>query len=86
MMHRGCCGHPKRRRRAPESVHLPPNPRVTGGVRLLFVGVDAHHFEGTATGETYHVSPGRRFLTVHPEDAPSLLRLRDVVLAPLSAT
>lgn len=78
----GCCGQPAPRRRRPAPPALPPNPKVTGGIRLLYLGGGAQQIRGPATGLVYHASEHRRMFTAHAEDAPALARRRDVILAP----
>jgi hypothetical protein len=78
----GCFGQPGPRRRRPTPPVLPANPKVSRGVRLLYLGGGPRRLRGPATDAVYHVSEHRRAFTVHAADAPALSRLRDVILAP----
>ena len=84
MMVSGCCGQPsaRRARAAPEAERLPRNPRVTGGVSLLYLGSGRKDFTGSVSNLTYVVSDHRRKFVVHPDDAPALLKKRFVILEP----
>lgn len=77
----GCCGHAVRRRRAErrDDLELPPNPKVSNGTRLLYLGRGRRQLIGRASGNRYFVSDHRRKLTVAVDDAPSLLG-RDVIV------
>ncbi len=81
-MSSACCGQPAPRRRRPAPPTLPPNPKVTGGVRLLYLGSGARDLRGPETDLVYHVSEHRRAFTVRAGDAPALSKRRDVILAP----
>jgi hypothetical protein len=78
----GCCGQPARRRQRPIPPKLPSNPKVQSGVRLLYLGAGWEILQGSASGLRYNVSEYRRPFTVQPDDAPTFLRRRDVILAP----
>ena len=79
----GCCGQPaaRRRRVSPGAPPPPANPKVLGGVRLLYLGSGRQTLEGQATGLAYHVAEGRRWFKVHPDDAAAMLRRPYVILA-----
>lgn len=80
----GCCGGARtaRRRRAVERTRLPPNPAVRDGTRLIYLGGETRTVAGTSSGLTYHVSPHRRYLDVHPADADDLVADADFILEP----
>jgi len=79
----GCCGHPRRRIRVRrEEPPLPPNPTISGGVHLLYLGSARQDFRGSSTGLTYTVSDRRRAFVAHPSDVNGLLRKRFMILEP----
>jgi hypothetical protein len=57
---------------------LPPNPKLSSGTRLLYLGRGRRQLIGRATGNRYFVSDHRRKLTVAMEDAPGLMG-KDVI-------
>lgn len=81
-MPNGCCGQPARQRPSPDIPALPKNPVVNSGVPLLYLGAGSIHLVGSSSGLIYHVSQYRRQFSVRREDAKTLLRRRDVILAP----
>ncbi len=82
-MFSGCCGQPGKRQKKekPDEV-LPANPKVEGGVRLLYLGSGRRDFDGASTGLHYVVSDRRRSFAAHPDDVPALMRNRFVIPAP----
>lgn len=79
----GCCGQPTRQRRSrARSEPLPPNPKLTRGVGMIFLGSGRRDIRGRASGLTYVVADSRRHFRVDPDDVDQLLRQRDVILQP----
>jgi hypothetical protein len=80
----GCCGQPVPRRLAirKEVEALPPNPKVTDGVPLLYLGSGRKELQGAESELTYVVSDHRRDFTAHAADVRALLRNRFVILRP----
>jgi len=80
----GCCGQPpsRRPRAAKEAERLPRNPKLSGGVRLLYLGSGRKDFPGPQSGLTYVVSETRRKFVAHRDDAGALLKNRFVILEP----
>jgi len=80
----GCCGQPVRHRRsiASPTAALPANPKMPGGVRLLYLGSGLQSLRGQRSDLMYHVSEQRRWFTASPDDVNAFLRRRDVILAP----
>ncbi len=78
----GCCGGSVRRRRPAPKVDLPANPVVQRGVPLVYLGSGLLRIIGDASGETYIVSEHRRHVRVYESDVPSILRNREMILAP----
>ena len=77
----GCCGHPghpstTRPRRAPA---MPANPKISGGVRCLFVGSGRLELTGSASGHMYYLSDHRRAFFAHADDVADLLRHADII-------
>jgi hypothetical protein len=83
-MAKGCCGQPVRpRRNERESGQpLPPNPKISGGTRLLYLGIGRRTLKTRASGNSYYVSDQRRKFSVATDDVQELLRNRDVIIAP----
>ena len=79
----GCCGRPssRRGRSSSENERLPQNPKISSGVRLIYLGSGRVDFTGKS-GSTYVVSEYRRDFTVYPDDVPALLKKRFVIKAP----
>ena len=78
----GCCGKPRRRRRQPKPDPLPPNPSVTDGVRLIYLGAGYARVVGSGTGYEYHVSSHERFFEAAEPDVDGILEDRDFMLDP----
>jgi len=78
----GCCGQPVRARRVPVPRHLPSNPRITKGVRLLYLGAGLRELRGTESGLVYRVADQRRDFVADPADVKGLLRNQFVILRP----
>jgi hypothetical protein len=83
-MFSGCCGQPGPRRISikKETEPLPKNPRVEGGVPLLYLGSGRKTLKGPESDLTYVVSDHRRDFVAHPDDVRTLLRNRFVILRP----
>ena len=81
LIRRGCCGQPTRSKARVSPEVLPENPRIDGGVKLLFIGSGKETLRGSA-GRVYVVSEFRRRLVVSTADATVFLRRRDLILAP----
>lgn len=78
----GCCGMPSGRRRKVVETPLPANPRLSGGVPALYLGVGNQVIVGAESGLTYHVGGSQRVFRVHPGDLDTLLLRKDIVLLP----
>jgi hypothetical protein len=63
-------------------VPLPQNPRVAGGVRLLYLGEGRRDLVGPRTSARYVVSERRRLFTADATDVAGLLHRPYVILAP----
>ena len=81
-IHSGCCGGDVRRRVVAVQQTLPPNPKIQGGVAVIYLGAGNIAVKGETTGAVYHASDHRRHLRVHTEDADSILRHRGFILKP----
>lgn len=82
-MSTGCCGAtPKPRKRKIVEAKLPPNPTVSKGVRMLYLGNGVREFRGGESGLRYHVSDHRRKFRCDPRDVDQLLRNRTLLLEP----
>ena len=68
---------------APVRPSAPPRPVPATGaaVPLQYLGHDALSLRGPRTGRIYHLSDAGAEVTVHPDDAPALLRTGLFVLA-----
>ena len=76
-----CCGQPQTHKRKTVQ-QLPPNPEVSNGVHLLYLGAGSITYVGSASALKFHVSPHRRDFFVPKEDVASLLERRNVILSP----
>jgi hypothetical protein len=81
-VHSSCCGGYVGRRVHAVQPSLPPNPKVHGGVAVIYLGSGNITIKGENTGVTYYASDHRRQFKVHTEDAKSILRQRDFILSP----
>lgn len=81
-IHSGCCGGHVRRRVQVAEPSLPPNPKVQGGVAVIYLGAGNIAVKGESTGAVYHASDHRRHFRVYTEDARSILRHRGFILKP----
>ena len=77
-----CCGGTPQRRSARHIDPLPPNPTVSGGVRLIYLASGDREVKGRASGLTYFVSSTRRYLTVDRDDAAQFLGDRAFIRKP----
>lgn len=71
----GCCGGRSSRAsmRKVKVPKLPKNPRVSGGIELVYVGANVRHVKAAVTGLVYHVAAGARFVRVDRRDVDGLL-------------
>jgi hypothetical protein len=76
-----CCGHPNPKPKRPVDT-MPPNPRVKGGTRLLYLGSGPLTIRGTESGLQFHVAEYRRDFLVPAEDVAAILKRKHVILAP----
>ncbi|MGC4101579.1 hypothetical protein [Ferruginibacter sp.] len=77
-----CCGAVVRRRIAAEKIPALPNPKVAGGVAVIYVGSGNTSFKGTVSRETYYASDHSRHFKVHADDAPGILKQPYIILKP----
>ena len=64
-----------------ESDTLPPNPALSSGVPVIFMGTSRKRVEGLATGYVYHAAPERREIVIAAADLASVLANRAFVRA-----
>lgn len=77
-----CCGsYPQQTKTAPET-ELLPNPAVSRGVQVIYVGSGVQSFHGKISGSTYYASEHRRYFKIHVDDIPSVLEHEFVILRP----
>jgi hypothetical protein len=78
-----CCGQNRARKwRKTVREHLPENPKVAGGIKLVYLGSGRAELIGRASGGHYHVSDHRRHFVAAPEDVDQLVRRKDVMMKP----
>ena len=82
LMNNSCCGSYSKQKIVQEKEPLPANPKISGGVALIYVGSGTTSFKGHATGSLYHVSDHSRHFRAHAEDADSLLSNRTIIRKP----
>lgn len=82
MMNKLCCGSYSKQKAVKEKEPIPPNPKISGGVSLIYVGSGKKSFKGKATGSVYYVSDHARHFRVYFEDADSLLRNATIIRRP----
>ena len=75
-----CCGQTPHRRDL--AADLPDNPVVPEGTDVIYLGSGHRTIQGKASGLVYHVSDHRRRFSAHPDDVPTLLKNRDIMLKP----
>jgi hypothetical protein len=61
---------------------LPANPKVNGGVAVIYLGSGDITIKGEHTGKNYYASDHRRQFKVHSEDSDSILRHRHFIRKP----
>ncbi len=77
-----CCGSNVRKRVPTEKTPSPPNPKVKGGVAVIFIGSGNINLIGPGTGSIYYASDHHRHFRVFAEDADSIVRNPYVILKP----
>jgi len=77
----GNCGHPSSRRPA-QRTRRSFTPKVSGGVRLVYIGSGDKVYGGNSSGLTYYVSDHLRVFAAHPQDIEGLLNHADIMTAP----
>jgi hypothetical protein len=81
-MTKPCCGQAVRRRRGPVRPALPPNPKISRGVRLIYIGAGQKTIKGRISKLKYYLSDHRRHFTADPRDADDILKSRYFMLQP----
>lgn len=82
-MGKPCCGQTARRRyKTPARPKLPPNPQITGGIKLIYIGAGQKTIRGKSSGLKYHLSDYRRHFKADPEDVDDILKSRLFMLEP----
>lgn len=82
MINSPCCGSYSKRKVVKEKESIPPNPKINGGIALIYVGSGKKSFTGKATGAIYYVSDHMRHFNAHKEDADDILRNPAVIRKP----
>lgn len=82
MMNNSCCGSYSKQKVEKVKEQIPPNPKVHGGIALIYVGSGRKSFKGHATGSVYYVSDHLRHFRVYTEDADSILRKASIIRKP----
>ena len=77
-----CCGSYSKQKMVKAKEAILPNPKVKGGVALIYVGAGKKNFKGHVTGSVYYVSDHSRHFTAYTEDADSLLRNASIIGKP----
>ncbi len=77
-----CCGSYSPQKKLNKKEFIPSNPKIKGGVALIYVGAGKKKFKGMATGFVYHVSDHSRHFNVHTEDADALLNDPAIIRKP----
>jgi hypothetical protein len=77
-----CCGSNLRRRINTEKIPVLPNPKVQGGIAVIYIGAGNISFTGAVTHAIYYASDHSRHFKVHTEDAAALLKTQDIILRP----
>ncbi len=77
-----CCGSHVRRRVPTVKIALPPNPKVKGGVAVIYLGSGNINLKGSGTESIYYASDHYRHFRVFAEDADSILRSPNIILKP----
>lgn len=69
-----CCGSFARQKVKIIKTPIPPNPKVQGGVALIFLGSGDIKLTGSGTKSIYYASDHHRHFRVFADDAKSILR------------
>jgi hypothetical protein len=77
-----CCGSYFRKNEATIKKPLPPNPKVQGGIAVIYLGSGNISIKGSATESVYHASDHSRHFRVYAEDIDSVLRNPDIIRKP----
>ena len=77
-----CCGAYVKHHEKTIKTPLPPNPKVTGGIAVIYIGSGNARYKGSGTGSVYHVSDHSRHFKIYSEDAESILKKPDIILKP----
>ncbi len=77
-----CCGSYLKRRVTKVKSLLPANPKVQGGVAVIYLGAGDISVKGNETGSDYYASDHSRHFKVYAEDADSVLRHSSIILKP----
>jgi hypothetical protein len=82
VMNNSCCGSYSKQKVAKVKEKIPPNPKMNGGVALIYVGSGRKSFKGHGTGSVYYVSDHSRHFRVYTEDADSILSNTSIIRKP----
>jgi len=77
-----CCGSFVRRTVKTITVPLPPNPKVRGGISVIYLGAGDVSIKGLVTGSVYYASDHSRHFRVYSDDMDSVLRPPYVIRKP----
>lgn len=77
-----CCGSYIKRNTKTIKTPLPPNPKVNGGIAVIYIGSGNASYKGSGTGSVYYASDHDRHFKIFSEDAESILKKPDIILKP----
>lgn len=76
-----CCGKIPNRKQIEEK-SLPENPNLPSGIQVIYLGAGNLKIDGNASGLIYYFSDHRRRVTVHKDDAETILKRKDFIAKP----
>jgi hypothetical protein len=77
-----CCGSNLRKRITTVKTPLLPNPKIPGGIAVIYLGSGNISVKGTGSASVYHASDHNRHFRIYTEDADSILKRPDIILKP----
>lgn len=69
-----CCGSFARKKVKIIKTPLPPNPKVQGGISVIFLGSGDIKLTGAITKSVYYASDHHRHFKIFKEDAESIMK------------
>ncbi len=78
----GCCGTYHNKKKPKVIENIPDNPKVAGGIAVIYVGSGYIKIDGAQSGFTYHASDHNRHFAVAHEDIDFVMKTKDIIYKP----